>query len=86
MRQLFAQVDVGGREYTIAGAHASGAAHSFQVPWNFAAYLALRQIDLPDIQTLLVPLGLSSLGRCKGRVRPNLEAVIEALAARSGQT
>jgi hypothetical protein len=50
-------------KYTIAGAHALGAARSFQVPWHFAAYL----IDLPDIQTLLVPLGLSSLGRCKGR-------------------
>jgi pyruvate kinase len=44
----------------------------------------LRQIDLRDIQTLLMPLGLSSLGRCEGRVRPNLEAVVDALAARCG--
>jgi pyruvate kinase len=39
----------------------------------------LRQIDLRDIQTLLMPLG-----RCEGRVRPNLEAVVDALAARCG--
>src|ERR1039457_550448 len=52
---------------------------------NFAAYLALRRTDLRPLQTALMPLGLSSLGRCEGRVRPNLVAVIEALAARCGE-
>src|SRR5665213_2256118 len=53
--------------------------------WNFAAYLALRQTDLRSLQTALMPLGLSSLGRCEGRVRPNIAAVVEALAALSGE-
>ncbi len=51
---------------------------------NFARYLALRRTDLRGLQTRLMPLGLSSLGRCEGRVRPNLDAVISALAARCG--
>jgi pyruvate kinase len=53
--------------------------------WNFAAYLALRQTDLRSLQTDLMPLGLSSLGRCEGRVRPNIAAVITALAALCGE-
>jgi pyruvate kinase len=85
MRLLFAQVDVGGRE--IYDRWRKGIRRRAFIPgaWNFAAYLALRQIDLREIQTLLMPLGLSSLGRCEGRVRPNLEAVVEALAARCGE-
>jgi pyruvate kinase len=51
---------------------------------NFARYLALRHNDLRELQTQLMRLGLSSLGRCEGRVRPNLDAVISALAARCG--
>ena len=54
--------------------------------WNFAAYLALRRTDLRSLQTELMPLGLSSLGRCEGRVRPNIAAVIDALAARCGES
>lgn len=53
--------------------------------WNFAAYLALRWSDIRPLQTALMPLGLSSLGRCEGRVRPNIMAVIEALTARCGR-
>jgi pyruvate kinase len=45
----------------------------------------LRLTDLRSIQTALMPLGLSSLGRCEGRVRPNIAAVIEALTRRSGR-
>ena len=52
---------------------------------NFAAYLALRRTDLRSLQSALMPLGLSSLGRCEGRVRPNIAAVIDALAARCGE-
>jgi pyruvate kinase len=86
MRQLFTQVDVGGRE--IYERWRTRIRRRAFVPgaWNFAAYLALRQIDLRDVQTRLMPLGLSSLGRCEGRVRPNLEAVVEALGARCGET
>src|SRR5664279_3478079 len=84
MRQLFERVDVGGRA-TYDGWRTRVGRRAF-IPgaWNFAAYLVLRQIDLRDIQTLLMPLGLSSLGRCEGRVRPTLEAVVEALAALCG--
>jgi len=53
--------------------------------WNFSAYLALRRTDLRSLQTALMPLGLSSLGRCEGRVRPNIAAVIDALSARCGE-
>jgi len=47
---------------------------------NFANYLALRRRDLRELQTALMPFGLSSLGRCEGRVLPNLDAVIATLA------
>lgn len=47
---------------------------------NLAQYLALRRRDLRDIQIALMPLGLSSLGRCESHVGPNLDAVIAALA------
>ncbi|WP_240002504.1 pyruvate kinase [Oleisolibacter albus] len=52
---------------------------------NFARYLALRHHDLRPLQTALMPLGLSSLGRCEGRVEETLSAVILALAALAGQ-
>ncbi len=48
---------------------------------NLASYIALRHHDLRDLQLELMPLGLSSLGRCEARVLPTLDAVIEALAA-----
>ena len=48
---------------------------------NLARYLALRRRDLRPLQEALMPLGLSSLGRCEARVLPNLDAVIASLAA-----
>ena len=48
---------------------------------NLAYYIALRRRDLRGLQEALMPLGLSSLGRCEARVLPNLDAVIAALAA-----
>jgi pyruvate kinase len=52
---------------------------------NLAHYIALRHHDLRDLQLELMPFGLSSLGRCEARVLPTLDAVIEALAALSGE-
>jgi pyruvate kinase len=46
---------------------------------NLAQYLALREHDLRQVQTALMPWGLSSLGRSEARVQPNLEAVIATL-------
>lgn len=86
MRELLARVDAGGRE-RYARWHAFLGRRAFILSaWNFAAYLALRENDLREIQTELMPLGLSSLGRCEGRVRPNIAAIIEALAARCGES
>jgi pyruvate kinase len=47
---------------------------------NLAHYLALRHHDLRRLQLALMPLGLSSLGRCEARVLENLDAVLAALA------
>jgi pyruvate kinase len=52
---------------------------------NLAHYLALRRRDLRDVQLALMPLGLSSLGRCESHVIPNLDAVIAALARATGE-
>ena len=52
---------------------------------NLAQYLALRQYDLRDIQSALMPWGLSSLGRIEARVMPNLDAVIAALEVMCGK-
>jgi pyruvate kinase len=46
---------------------------------NLAQYLALRRHDLRSLQNRLMPLGLSSLGRCEARVMANLDAVIASL-------
>ncbi len=51
---------------------------------NLARYLALRRRDLRPLQEALMPLGLSSLGRCEARVLPNLDAVIASLAMITG--
>ncbi|MFI5201656.1 MAG: pyruvate kinase [Candidatus Kapaibacterium sp.] len=51
---------------------------------NLAHYLALREHDLRPVQTLLMPWGLSSLGRSEGRVLPNLDAVIATLEVLCG--
>lgn len=85
LRALLEAVDTGGRD--IYDQWRPNIRRRAFVPaaWNFAAYLALRRTDLRPLQTALMPLGLSSLGRCEGRVRPNLAAVIEALAARCGE-
>ncbi len=48
---------------------------------NLAQYIVLRRRDLRPLQEALMPLGLSSLGRCEARVLPNLDAVIASLAA-----
>lgn len=47
---------------------------------NFARYLSLRRRDLRELQIRLMPWGLSSLGRCEGRVMANLDSVIAALS------
>src|SRR5262245_59486803 len=47
---------------------------------NPAHYIALRRRDLRGMQEALMPLGLSSLGRCEARVLGNLDAVIASLA------
>jgi len=47
---------------------------------NLAHYIALRRRDLRELQEALMPLGLSSLGRCEARVLANLDAVIVSLA------
>lgn len=48
---------------------------------NFACYLALRRRDLRHLQSALLALGLSSLGRSESRVLANLDAVIASLQA-----
>ena len=47
---------------------------------NLAHYLALRRYDLRPLQQALVPLGVSSLGRCEAHVLPTLDAVLATLA------
>lgn len=51
---------------------------------NMAAYIGLRRHDLSEIQNQLAAIGLSSLGRTEGHVLANLDAVIHALEALSG--
>ena len=51
---------------------------------NLAAYIALRRRDLRDLQLELMPLGLSSLGRCESRVLPTLDAVLASLGCIAG--
>jgi pyruvate kinase len=48
---------------------------------NLAHYVALRRRDLRGMQEALMPLGLSSVGRCEARVLANLDAVIASLAS-----
>ncbi|MFN3344413.1 MAG: pyruvate kinase [Chloroherpetonaceae bacterium] len=52
---------------------------------NFACYLALRRRDLRHLQSALLALGLSSLGRSEARVLANLDAVIASLQAICGE-
>jgi len=47
---------------------------------NLAHYVALRRHELRELQTELMPWGLSSLGRCEPRVMESLDAVCAALA------
>ncbi len=46
---------------------------------NLAHYIAFRRYDLRELQEQLMPLGLSSLGRCEARVMENLDAVLATL-------
>ena len=46
---------------------------------NLAAYVALRRLDLTELQPRLSALGVSSLGRCEGHVLATLDAVRYAL-------
>jgi pyruvate kinase len=48
---------------------------------NLAHYLALRELDLRDLQRDLSLLGLSSLGRAEARVLANLDAIRASLGA-----
>jgi len=48
---------------------------------NLAHYLALRHHDLRPMQDAMVPLGLSSLGRCEAHVLPMLDTVLATLGA-----
>jgi pyruvate kinase len=48
---------------------------------NLACYLSLREHDLRAIQLALMPLGLSSLGRCESRVLESLDAVLATLGS-----
>jgi len=52
---------------------------------NLACYLALRSIDLSNLQLDLSEAGLSSLGRCEANVLGNLDAVSAALARMTGR-
>ncbi|WP_421693625.1 pyruvate kinase [Aestuariivirga sp.] len=52
---------------------------------NLAHYLALRSLDLRNIQPALSSLGLSSLGRSESRVLPAIDAVLATLARISGE-
>lgn len=52
---------------------------------NLACYLALRRRDLRELQSALMPHGLSSLGRLEGRVLANLDAVLWAIGRLVGQ-
>ena len=49
---------------------------------NFLHYLALRRVDLRQLQRQLADLGLSSLGRAEGHTLYNLNAVLAHLRAR----
>jgi pyruvate kinase len=51
---------------------------------NLVHYLALRRHDLHPLQQALVPLGVSSLGRCEAHVLPTLDAVLATLVAIAG--
>jgi len=51
---------------------------------NLLHYLALRRLDLRDLQDRLGRIGLSSLGRLESHVLPSLEAVAAALRALAG--
>jgi len=52
---------------------------------NLLHYLALRRLDLRELQDRLGRLGLSSLGRMEAHVLPTLDAVAAALRALTGQ-
>lgn len=53
---------------------------------NLAHYLALRSLDLRNLEPALSSLGLSSLGRSESRVLPAIDAVLATLARISGES
>ncbi|WP_101912486.1 pyruvate kinase [Megasphaera vaginalis (ex Bordigoni et al. 2020)] len=53
---------------------------------NLAFYLALRSRDLQDLQSNLLSLGLSSLGRSEARTIVNLDAVMASLGRICGKS
>lgn len=53
---------------------------------NLLHYLALRRLDLRDLQDALGRRGLSSLGRMEAHVMPSLDAVAAALDALAGRS
>ena len=53
---------------------------------NLANYMALRHMDLRDLQRRMMATGLSSLGRAESRVMPTLKAVTALLAAATGKS
>jgi pyruvate kinase len=56
-----------------------------QIAENLANCMALRRIDLHDLQRRMMTMGLSSLGRAESRVMPMLEAVRALLTAATGE-
>jgi pyruvate kinase len=52
---------------------------------NLAYYLALRDLDLRQLQRRLITWGLSGLGRSESRVLPTLDAVIANLRLLAGE-
>jgi pyruvate kinase len=53
---------------------------------NLATYLALRHHDLRELQRLLRPWGLSSLGRSEAQTLPTLDALIATVAQLAGKS
>lgn len=52
---------------------------------NLAFYLALRRRDIRELQTALMPWGLSSLGRSESHTMDNLDAVVGSLSKINGE-
>jgi len=51
---------------------------------NLAHYLVFRRRDLRTLQQALIPLGVSSLGRCEAHVLSTLDSVLATLGVIAG--